>query len=428
MEQQSDSRTRITKLAVLVLAAALMLALTACGQGGTAEGGAEGEDGTVKMGVLVPLTGELGSFGEGWRKAAELAQSQVNKVGGLPGDAKLELVVDDEATDPETALRAARRMIGSAGVSAIIGPTSGPMVAVAPEAKRAQVPVISPAAGTVELNEIGGDFVYRTVSSDDADGLSAAKFLLDRGAERVAFIAQNEESTISPARVFQVQFQDSGKDLVASVVFNAGQSSYQTVVEEVLAKDPNWIFCACGQQSGVTLLREANASGYEGNWLVTADLVSPGVIEQVGADVMEGVYGQTATSDPSLPAYKEFAQAYREKFGEEAPPFSANMYDAAMLAILAMVQSGSTEGAEINGAIRDVANPPGTEVSSYEDALAALEEDEDINYEGASGPVDLDKTGTASSPYSIQQVQNGEWKQVEFYPASVFVDREVSSE
>jgi ABC-type branched-subunit amino acid transport system substrate-binding protein len=96
------------------------------------------------------------------------------------------------------------------------------------------------------------------------------------------------------------------------------------------------------------------------------------------------------------------------------------MYDAAMLVALAMVQSGSTEGAAINDSIRDAANPPGEEVSSYDDALAALKENKEINYEGASGPVDMDESGTATSPYSIQQVTNGEWKQVEFYPADAF--------
>ncbi len=406
-------------LAALMLIVGCTLAATACGQGG-GEGGSAEKGGTVKMGVLVPLTGELGSFGEPMRKSADLLINQVNQRGGLPNDAKLESVVEDDGTNPEVASRAAKRMLGSGGVQSIVGPTSGPMVALVPLAQRAQVPIISPYAGTVELNELGGEFIYRTVASDDADGRAAARFLLDKGAQNVAFVAQNEESTISPARVFEQEFKESGNSLVESVVFNAGQSSYQPVVEQVLAKDPEWIFCACGQQSGVTLLKEANAAGYKGDWLVTADLAGPDVIEAVGPDIMEGVYGETATSDPSLPAYKNFAQAYKKKYGEDPYPFAGNMYDAAMLVALGMVQSGSTEGAAVNDAIRDVANPPGEKVNSYEDALAALKENKEINYEGASGPVDLDESGTASSPYSIQQVTNGKWKQVEFYPADMF--------
>jgi hypothetical protein len=67
-----------------------------------------------------------------------------------------------------------------------------------------------------------------------------------------------------------------------------------------------------------------------------------------------------------------------------------------------------------------VANPPGKKVTSLAQGLKALKDGEDINYEGASGPVDLDETGTASSPYSVQQVKNGKWTQVEFYGADEF--------
>lgn len=412
------------KLGALAIIASLTLAVASCGGDQSASENEGGSGDTAKVGVLVPLTGELGTFGIPMRKSAELLISQVNQAGGLPNKAKLEPVVEDDGTEAETASRAANRMIGNAGVKAIVGPTSGPMIALAPLAKRAQTPVVSPYAGTVELNELGGDFVYRTVASDESDGLAAAQFLLDQGAEKVAFVAQNEESTISPAKVFEREFKDNGNETVASVIFNAGQSSYQTVVTNVLSKDPNWIYCACGQQSGITLLKEANAAGYDGNWLVTADLITQEVIDTVGADAMDGVYGEVAASDPSLPAYQDFAKAYKDEYGDDPAAFSANMYDATMLVALAMVRSGSTEGSEIDSAIRDVANPPGKKVSSYKEALAVLQKDQEINYEGASGPVNLDDSGTASSPYSIQQVKGGEWVQEDFYPADTFAPGE----
>jgi hypothetical protein len=59
-------------------------------------------------------------------------------------------------------------------------------------------------------------------------------------------------------------------------------------------------------------------------------------------------------------------------------------------------------------------------VTTYAEGVEALGAGDDIDYEGASGPVNLDETGSATSPYSIQQVQNGEWTQVEFYSADQF--------
>jgi branched-chain amino acid transport system substrate-binding protein len=168
------------------------------------------------------------------------------------------------------------------------------------------------------------------------------------------------------------------------------------------------------------LIKEARAAGYEGNLMVTADIVTPEAIEAAGADVMEGAYGEVASADTTLPTYKRFAKAYKEATGEAPYAFNANTYDATILVALAMIQVGGTDGASINEAFSAVANPPGTQCTSYEECMTALEDADDIDYEGASGPVNLDESGTASSPYSIQQVKNGEWTQIDFYPAEDF--------
>jgi branched-chain amino acid transport system substrate-binding protein len=397
-----------------------MLVVVACG-GDETEGGDGEQAETVKFGLLVPLSGELGSFGGPWEDAGKLAVKEMNDSGALPGGTTIETVTDDEKVNPEVAVQAARRMIEVESVSAIMVPTSASMVALVPLAQRNEVPVISPAAGTVALNELGGDFIYRTVASDASDGLAAARFLEDQGAGSVVALVQNEESTLSPAEIFINEFESAGGQVLERVVYNPGQPSYRAELENALQANPEWIFCACGQESGVTLLKEADAAGYDGQWMVTADIVAPEVIEAVGPDIMEGVYGEIATSDTSLPTYQEFADAYKSEYGEPPYAFNANMYDATILAGLAMVAADSTDGAAINEGILEVASG-GTACSSFEECAEALSNGEDVNYEGASGPVDLDETGTASSPYSIQQVKNGKWKQIEFLPADLFTE------
>lgn len=406
----------------LVASVGLAAGAAACGGGDDGGdgggGGSSSKDSSATVGILVPLTGELGSFGKPWQQAIELAFDHANAEQGMP--AKIDTVVEDEKTEPQVAVQVARKMIDQQDVSTIIGPTSGPIVAVAPIAKRSRVPVIGVASGTVSLNRLGGDYVYRTVASDDSDGLAIAKFLTEQSASNVAMLVQNEESTLSPAETFRKEFEANGGKIVSSVTFNPDQSSYRAEVQKVLGSNPDWIVCACGQQSGVTILKQADSAGYDGDWMVTADIITPEAIKAVGEDIMEGVYGEVASSDDSLPAYKDFAAAFKEKYGADPYPFTANSYDAGVLTALAMAAAKSTDGEDINAKIPEVANPPGTQVTNLADGLAALAKGEDINYDGASGPVDLDETGTASSPYSVQQVTDGKWKQVEFYSADVF--------
>ena len=415
-------RLQKTSCRVVIVAVAVALALTAsaCGGSGGGSGKKPVASGPVKIGLLLELTGELGSFGKPWQESMELARDEINASGALPGGAKIETIVEDGRTDAQTSVEAAHKMIDAQHVSAILGPSSGPMVALSPLVKRSQVILISPAAGTVALNKLGGDFVYRTVASDDSDGKAIAKFLAEKKATNVGLLAQNEESTLSPAEVFRRTYESGGGKIASSVTYNPKQSSYRSEIQQVLAPKPEWLVCACGQQSGVTIIRQAAAAGYKGKWLVTADIITPEAIKSVGADIMEGVYAEVASSDDSLEPYKRLAAAYKGRFGKDLYPFNANAYDAMILVGLAMVAAGGTSGADINGKIREVAGPPGKRVTTFAEGVAALKAGEDIDYEGASGPVNLDDTGSATSPYSIQQVTKGEWKQVQFYSADQF--------
>lgn len=394
---------------------ALATGIAGCGSssGGT-------HNGKVTIGLLVDESGELGTFGKAWAQAMQLAADQINQVGGLPANAKIQTVVQDEKTDPPTALAAARKMISVNGASAIIGPTSSSMVALVPLAHRDQVPIISGSSGTVQLNSLGGNYIYRTVNSDAADGLVITKAITEKGGHTVSILAENTASTLSPVSTFKSSFTAGGGKILADVVLNDGQSSYQTEVSQALAPKPQWILCACGVQVGSTVLQELASAGYHGPIIGTADLVDPGLIKAAGSKIANGVYGEVASTDTNAPAYKAFASAFQKRFGTAPGPFTANYYDAMILTALAMVASHKTTGPAINGALRQVADPPGLEVSSYSAGLAALKAGKKINYNGASGPVDFDSTGTVRTPYVLQQVKAGQFQQVQFFPPSAF--------
>ncbi len=375
------------------------------------------EPGEVTIGVLVPLTGELGEFGKIVADAIEFGVGEINAAGGtVCGD--IRTVVADTGGDPETGIREATNMIESEGAIAILGPTSGIMVALVDLAKREEVVIMSPYAGTITLNELGGDFVYRTVSSDLGDGAASGLWLSTRGYGSVAFMVQNEESTISPAEVARTEVEEAGIDITDFVVYNPGQPSYQAELTSVLASDPDAIFLAGGQESGVTLIKEAVAGGFDGEWLFTADLAVPEIFDAVGAELInDKAFVEFADADPSLPEFISF----EERYPGAGAPFAPNSFDMVTLVALSLEASGQCDGAGINSVIRGVSDG-GSPVSTFAEGRDALAAGDDINYEGASGPLVFDPSGTVSGAYTIQQAQNGEWVNVEFYPASTFVE------
>ena len=379
---------------------------------------AQSQEATV--GVLVPLTGELGEFGQIVANAVELGVSEINAAGGT-SCGPLRTVIADTGGNPELGVREATNMIESEGAVAILGPTSGVMVALVDLAMRTETILMSPYAGTITLNELGGDFVYRTVSSDLGDGAASGLWLKEKGYERVAFLVQNEESTISPAQVARTTLEDAGIELTDFIVYNPGQPSYQAELISVLSNEPDAIYLAGGQESGVTVIKEATAGGFGGEWLFTADLAVPEIFDAVGADLLNGrAFVEFADADNSLPEYLAFEALHQDKLGADPGPFAANSYDMVNLVALSLEASGVCSGAGINSVIRDVADG-GEAVSTFaegRDKIAAGTFD--INYEGASGPLVFDASGTVAGAYTIQRAEGGEWANEKFYPASSF--------
>ncbi|TYC61753.1 amino acid ABC transporter substrate-binding protein [Rhodobacterales bacterium] len=371
------------------------------------------------IGVLVPLTGELGEFGKIVADAVELGVTQINEAGGT-SCGMLRTVIADTGGSPEQAIREATNMIDSEGAVAILGPTSGEMVALVDLAKRKKIVVMSPYAGTITLNEIGGDYVYRTVSSDLGDGAASGLWLTDRGYSSVAFLVQNEESTISPAQVARETLADAGITLTDYVVYNPGQPSYQAELISVISNNPDAIYLAGGQESGITVIKEAAVAGFEGDWLLTADLAVPEVFDAIDPPILNGkAFVELAEPDNSLPAYKAFAELMKKSAGKDPGPFAANSYDMVMLAALALEASEGCTGEALNSAIRDVSEG-GTSVASFADAKEMLAAGTDIDFEGASGPLTMDKSGTPAGSYQIMRAEDGAWVAEKFYPASEF--------
>jgi ABC-type branched-subunit amino acid transport system substrate-binding protein len=188
----------------------------------------------------------------------------------------------------------------------------------------------------------------------------------------------------------------------------------------VLANNPDVIYLAGGQQSGVTVLKEAAVGGFEGEWLLTADLAVPQIFETVDPRILNGrTYVQLAEPDNSLPAYETFAEKMMAQTGAAPGPFAANSYDMTMLVALALEASGECTGEAVNAAIRDV-TAGGELVSDYATARDLLAAGTDIDFEGASGPLTMDESGTPAGSYLIMRAEDGAWVSEKFYPASEF--------
>lgn len=404
-------------LAALVAASSMLSSCADSGSGAAASGDC-GD--TIKLGILTAFTGELGEFGKISKNAFDLAIADVEASGALPDGWKVDTVVADEKADIQVGLRAATDMMQKEKVSAILGPSSGPIVAMDSIADRYQVPIISQFAGTTNFSSVGGTYLFRTVASDTSDGGAVARYLSDEGAKDVVIVVQNDQSTITAGSAAEEGLADLGGTVKKTITYNPGQTSYQSVVQQAVNEGGDAIYLAGGQESATTILKEMRDAGVSSDKIiVSGELLVPEVINAVGADWSNGLTGEIAKADAMRPQYVDLAKKYQEEYGEEAGPFVENAYDAVNLVTLAAIAADSTCGAAIASELPNVASD-GELVSTFADAATALKDGQDIDFDGASGTLDFDETGTVPGSYAVYKVADGKWSLDKFYPAETF--------
>lgn len=414
---------------ILAIGLILALAVSGCGSGQKAgapsgqqqaTGGGAAAAGEIPVGYLTSYTGEMGAFGVPGFNAAKLAVDEMNAAGG-PLGRQLRLYTEDDQSSVEQGLRGARKLITTNKVVSISGPISDIVLGIMDYAKQNKVVVTSHMAGTTKLDTLAGDYVFRTVPSDSMDGKVAAHILWEKGFRRLGVLYENDEGRRSIANAVKSEFTKLGGQIVADQAFNPKQTTYSAELKKVFDAKPDAVWIGAGQESGTVLLKEWKQRGYGGQLMVASDLAVPEMFKLVGKDVMEGIISEIPSASTETPEYKRFAEAYKKAYGQEpVGNFEANSYDQMILIGLAIEAAGEASGEAINRTIRKVANPPGTVVHTFAEGVAELRKGNDINYEGASGPVDLDEHGNVSGSYSALVAKDGKWVQFKFYKAGSF--------
>jgi branched-chain amino acid transport system substrate-binding protein len=377
--------------------------------------GATGE--AIGFGMLIGVTGDYAPYYDVSVAGAEIAIEEINAEGGVLGQ-PVELVVQDNLSTVEGAVQGYSALSDVAGVIAIGGVESDGALAIYDSIHEAQIPTICPACGTSELDEAGGEFIFRITGSDSDGGLIAAQFARDSGAENVGMLVQNTEGASAPAEVFKTVFEDNvGGTVSADVRFDPGKTSYQAEVDQAFAAEPDAVYVGSGFEAGGIILQEWQRRGYGGQFFFSPDMIVPEIaaLTEQGVEIGDGVARAAIPAyDISTPAYESYAERFEAKTGEAPSPglYDANQYDQYVLLALAITAAGSTEGPAVAAAIPEVANPDGTVVYSYADGVAELEAGNDIDYHGASSSLDFNEFGNLASPvFGEQAIVDGAWAQ-----------------
>jgi branched-chain amino acid transport system substrate-binding protein len=414
------------KLIALALAVAgLAFGIAACGDDDDDDGGGGETSLDLTIGDSVPLSGDLADFGPPGDKAAQIAVDEVitPAIEEAGVDHTVNLVTEDNCggADQQCAVQAARKMVESDGASCIAGAWAS--ADTIPTAESVAIPeqvvLISPASTSDEITGLEDDgLVSRTSPPDSFQGPTLSEFLVEKAlgqaeGSTVNVGARNDAYGTGLADTFSAAWEAAGGQVGEEVVYDVKLPNYDTEAEQLVSGNPDGLvivdFPETYNKVGPALVR----AGFDPKTtFVTDGLISGDLAESAGADAVNGLRGTAPgvpDGDPSEEAFDKLFTA-AEPADVERQTFDAQNFDAVMLCYLAAVAAGSAEGADMAEHVVDISAPPGDAYTFEQlpEAIEALQNGDDIDYQGASGPIDMDENGDATAGvYDIYEFTDG---------------------
>lgn len=371
----------------------------------------DGGPGALKIGALLPLTGDLGVFGPSGLNAAELAVQQINDEGGVNGQ-DVVIVSGDTQTRQSEAPGEASRLINVEGVNVIIGAySSGVSLSFIDQAVQAQVPMMSPANTAPTFTDYADDgYYFRTAPSDVFQAAVMAQLVIDQNFSRAAILAVNNDYGVGFGDVFEEEFEDvtAGRIITDYVKYDPEGTTFDSDVQDATGQgdateDPEVVVFVGYPESGSVILRTAHEQGVAGPdadiaWRLSEGVFSgsfPDAVGQTEDDryIVENMTGTTPEVFLEEGITPDFAMMYQAEYGESPSLFAPGAYDAAVLFSLAAEKCGCNDGPGIRDALFDIMNPPGDKVGDVSTALQMVRDGEDIDYSGAAGDIDWTEAG-----------------------------------
>jgi branched-chain amino acid transport system substrate-binding protein len=393
----SRSRTRTATLSGLVFLGASALVLTGCSSPGGGDSGTNEKpagDLTLKVGTLLPQTGQLAFLGPPEEAGVGLAVKEIN-------DADLGITVDvtyGDSGDPDNkAFATTVPNLLSEGVSAIIGAaSSGVTKLVIDEVTGAGVIQFSPANTSADFTTWDDNGLFwRTAPSDVLQGEVLGNLIAEDGNETLGILYLNDSYGTGLAGFVKENFENAGGEVVEEVSYNAGDTTFDAQISSLKAANPDaialiafeetkTIIPALGFDPAKLYLVDGNLSDYSANpemKMAGAKGTLPGLDTAELGDFTDRL--QAFEKDKDNPELKDFS-------------YAAESYDAAVLIALAALQAGSTKGTDIAAELQSVSgggDKAGEKCTSFKDCAALINDGKAVNYDGYSGPITFDENG-----------------------------------
>ncbi len=324
--------------------------------------GAQAE--SIKIGLDQPLTGAFAASGTYIVEGAKIAAEEINAKGGVLGN-PIELVVEDNKSNPTEAASVAEKLINHDHVPVILGAWGSSLtLAVMPKLMQYQVPMLVETSSSSKITRQGNPYIFRISPPSWVEAAMFEKLMPKLSIKKVDFLAINNDWGLGTIDDFSKMLKKNGVDVGLKENMGADDQDMSAQLAKIKASDSDTIIVTTFVDQLTLVLKQAAALGIKKRIVTTGGSQSPDqLIDQAGAaanGTMHMVFFAPWMPDsaPHPDLAKKFIQAWQGKGYDKAGlTESYRGYDGIYVIAAAIAKAGKADSAAIKDAFWQIDVP-----------------------------------------------------------------------
>jgi branched-chain amino acid transport system substrate-binding protein len=332
----------------------------------------------IKIGVIQPLSGPVAASGNYVRMGAEIARDWINAQGGILGR-PIQLLIEDNKSDPKEAATAAEKLIVRDKVPVIMGAWGSSMtLAAMPKLEEYGVPMVVETSSAATITKRGNPWIFRISPPSEMEALGLEKYLKDLGIKKADFLAVNTDWGRGAVAAFGDTLKRSGSAVGATEFMDQAATDMNAQITKIKADGGDTLFLTTSVEQITLVLKQAQEQRLGMKVITTGGSSSPSQLLKQAGPAAEGTYHILFF----LPWFPEampdgkLAKAFVDEWAKRGHPFE-----------------GLTEGFRGHDGIATAAAAiklaGGPDPKLVRDALWQ------VNIMGVNGPIKFEKDGPA---------------------------------
>ena len=239
----------------------------------------------IKIGVIQPLSGPVAASGNYVRMGAEIARDWINARGGINGR-KVELVIEDNKSDPKEAASAAEKLIVRDRVPAIMGAWGSSMtLAAMPKLEEYGVPMVVETSSAASITKRGNPWIFRISPPSEMEALGLARYVEKLGVKKADFLAVNTDWGRGAISAFGDMLKKKGVGVGTTEFMDQAATDMNAQITKIKGSGADTLFLTTSVEQITLVLKQAQEQRFQRKIITTggASAPDPLIYEEGGA-------------------------------------------------------------------------------------------------------------------------------------------------